>query len=92
MFAATQIILDILNSQPLTLSLRLAIVFHAIPGRTLPEHMVHLAPELHADALVKAESLTALLGSRPDVDLPGLELVLSSSNDERLRRLGLSAL
>ena len=92
MLPQTQAILDILREDPLAISLRLKLMFRDLPYEELRDQILSLGPELHADALVEAETIIHDLRNRPDVQWSDLELVLAPSKDEKLRRLALAAL
>ncbi|GCE21383.1 HEAT repeat domain-containing protein [Dictyobacter kobayashii] len=87
-----QAIQAVLARDPLTISLRLKILCWSFPWPEVIQSLIALAPELHADALVSAESLVNQLSRRPDANLAELEAALANQADERLRRLALAAL
>ena len=89
----TRAILAALSQDRLTISLRVEIMLLGLPWEEVVPVLVELAGELHADALGKAEhAIQRAVTARPDADLFSLEMALVGSNDERLRRLALSAL
>lgn len=88
----TRLVHDVLKSDPLCLSMRLRLIFNGLPWSELLQELLTLGPNLHADALVKAEKLVEELPKRPDRNLVELEHTLANSDDEKLRRLALSAL
>ncbi len=88
----TRALLDVLQSDPLTLSLRLNLVLLGLPWDEAINTLLLLIPSLHPDALVKAQSNIAQAANRPDSDLLALETRLAASNDERARRLALATL
>lgn len=92
MIPTTCLILNVLKSDPLSLSMRLRLIFKYLPWQALRQELLDLGPNMHADALVKAEALVEELPRRPDINLMELELDFENSDDEKIRRLALSAL
>jgi hypothetical protein len=92
LLSTTRTIQAVLAEDPLTISWRLKILVWGFPWPEVIDGLIGLAPELHADALVNAESLIDQLGRRPDARLAELETALATQADERLRRLALAAL
>ena len=85
--------LGILEADPLLINLRLRLMFHALPYKKLQQQIFSLCPLFHADAFVRTEELVTSLSHRfNSVRLAQLERLLAESRDEKLRRLGLSAL
>jgi len=88
-------ILSVLAIDPLTVSLQIKLAVAALPWNELAEFFIELNQrgELHADALVVAESSILHTYHRHDCDrLQDLESTLAMSADEKLRRLALAAL
>ena len=91
--STTHAILDVLETDPLTLSLRLKIIFATLPWIEISEQLLRIGPSLHADRLVQAEILINQVSPVPDErSLSELELTMAGSDDERLRRLALVVL
>jgi hypothetical protein len=92
---AARAVLQAMAADPLTASLRVELAAHALPWEELAELLAEMARsgELHAEALMTAAQAIHTAASRTDaVRLTSLDLEFFSSEDERLRRLGLAAL
>ncbi|GHO47908.1 HEAT repeat domain-containing protein [Ktedonospora formicarum] len=89
---ATRTILNVLESDPLTITLRAQICVAGLPWSELEPALVALVENLHSDALAQTAKAIEESYLRPEADHLTLEAALSHSEDERLRRLGLSAL
>ena len=88
-------VLPVLASDPITVSWQIKLAVASLDWNELEEFLIGLnnRGELHPDALVVAESAILHTYHRPDIDrLPNLETNLAKSEDEKLRRLALSAL
>jgi len=88
----TRAILAALSQDRLVTSLQVRAILSGLPWEEVITELVQLADRLHPDALVQAEIAIQQAYTRPDADLSKLEMTLAQSNDERLRRLALSAL
>jgi hypothetical protein len=88
----TRAILTAVSEDQLTITLRIGIIVLGLPWEEVTQELVELTDSLHADALGRAQSAIQQAIRRPDANLFSLEMTLSSSNDERLRRLALAAL
>ncbi|MDJ0592333.1 MAG: hypothetical protein QNJ72_20460 [Pleurocapsa sp. MO_226.B13] len=88
-------ILTVLAIAPVTISLQIKLAVASLPWDELGEFLLDLSKrgELNPDALVMAENAIVCACHRPDIDrLHHLETTLAKSEDEKLRRLALSAL
>ncbi len=88
----TRTILAALSQDRLTISLRLGLILLGLPWQEVAPELIRLTDSLHADALAKAQLVIQQATRRPEADLLSLEMTLAASDDERLRRLALSAL
>jgi len=91
--SAAREVFDVLERDGYCQKLCVKLIFN-MTGVDLHPRLLRIAPALHADALVEAENLFGVLIFSPPKDLhfQGLERELSSSKDEKSRRLGLAAL
>jgi len=91
--SAAREVFEVLEKDGYCQKLCVKLVFN-MTGVDLHPRLLRIAPTLHADALVEAENLFGVLIFSPPKDLhfQGLERELSSSKDEKSRRLGLAAL
>ncbi|MBW4536846.1 MAG: hypothetical protein KME09_23220 [Pleurocapsa minor HA4230-MV1] len=88
-------IIPLLAIDPITVSLQIKLAVASLPWNELGEFLLDLNKrgELHSDALTTAESAILHAHYRPDIDrLHHLEITLAASEDEKIRRLALSAL
>ena len=88
-------VLPVLARDPITVSWQIKLAVASLDWNELEEFLIGLnnRGELHSDALVVAESAILHTYHRPDIDrLHNLETNLAASEDEKLRRLALSAL
>jgi hypothetical protein len=81
-----------LSEDRLTLGLQISLIFDGLPWEEVATELIKRVDYLHADALEHAASMIHQSSRRPDADLDSLEATLAASDDERLRRLALSAL
>lgn len=93
---STLAVLELLESDPMTPTLRLRLIFRALPWCELHVLIPGMAPTLHADALVKAEGLIQTLGHGVEEveieEVEKLEAELAGSESEGARRLAVAAL
>jgi hypothetical protein len=88
----TRALLSVLSEDRLTLGLQISLIIDGLPWDEVATELIKRVDYLHADALEQAGSMIHQSYRRPDADLDSFEEVLAASNDERLRRLALSAL
>jgi HEAT repeat protein len=88
----TRAILSVLSEDRLTLGLQISLIFDGLPWEEVATELIKRVDYLHADALEHAASMIHQSSRRPDAELDSLEATLAASDDERLRRLALSAL
>lgn len=88
-----KLVLEVLRRDQLCQTLCVKLIFK-LPGPDFWSNILQIAPSLHADALVTAEDLFAVLIQTPpkDLDWKALEKELRSMEDDKSRRLGLAAL
>jgi hypothetical protein len=90
---ATLGIISVLKEDKLTLSLRLKLIFLALPWEQFRAHFLEIIPELQADTLVQTEVLIKNSMERGKVRrATELETELRGSGDEKARRLALAFL
>ena len=85
-------VLDLLKSDPLCVELYVRLACQSLSGQELHDAIINIAPSLHADALVSAESEVEGLSSKWKFDTSKLESDLRKSSNANARRLGLAAL
>ncbi|VEP18984.1 conserved hypothetical protein [Hyella patelloides LEGE 07179] len=88
-------ILSVMAIDPLTASLRIQLAIASLPWKEVGQFLIELSNkgELHADALTTAINAIATVNRRGDlVNIDELETILNNSEDEKLRRIALSAL
>ena len=88
-------VLSVLTIDPITVSLQIKLAVASLPWDELGKFLRELnnKGQLHADALAVAENAILHIYHRSDIDrLHHLETTLAASEDEKLRRLALSAL
>lgn len=88
-------VLAAMESDPHTAAIRIELAIRTLPWDEVSAWLRAFAASglLHPDALVAGQRALAAARGRPDAgDLASLEEALAASDDERIRRLGLTAL
>jgi HEAT repeat protein len=88
----TRAVLAALEEDRLTIAWRVELLIKGLPWEEIAPELARLANDLHADALERAKACLLQTPLLPEEQLMYLEEALSSSDDERLRRLALVAL